>query len=128
MKRRQRGDTAGLYIAGVLILLLLLSLAGNAWFWHERDSLMQREATVTQLQADTKASAKACSDSVDSLAEQGRIRGAALAKALAAVAPKVAELQKEQFDVLKRKPDNPGDLCGSLQRFLQSEIKKERSQ
>ena len=38
--------TVALVVLGVL---LALSTAGNAYFWHERDGLLQREATVQQL-------------------------------------------------------------------------------
>lgn len=113
-------------VALLLGIPLLLSIAGNAYFWHERDSLIQREATVTQLQADTKAAASACTASVDSLSEKSENRGKRLESVMLAIAPRVAAEQRAALQALQARPDDPKDLCGSLSRFLTKSILEER--
>lgn len=124
--RKQQGNTAALVLLGILCFALLSSLAANAYFWHERDGLLQREATVKQLQADTKAAAQACSASVENLAQQGKVRDGRLAQALGRIAPEVRRSNEEALRALQSRPDNPGDLCGSLERFLRKSIAAER--
>jgi hypothetical protein len=124
--RRQNGNTAALVLLGILCFALLSSLALNAYFWNERDDLLQKEATVKQLQVDTKAAAQACSASVENLAKEGKARDGRLAVALAKIAPQVKLNQQEVLKALAARPDNPNDLCGSLQRFLSRSIKAER--
>jgi len=114
------------YVLAVLGVLLALSVGGNAWLFHERDKIMQKEATVSQLAADVKQQAGVCTASVDSLAEAGKTRDARLGAKLDAIAPAVAKLQKEQFAALSARPDNPQDLCGSLSRYWLQEIAKEK--
>lgn len=114
------------YALAILGVLLALSVAGNAFLFHERDKIMQKEATVSQLAADVKQQAAVCTASVDNLAEEGKKRDAHLGAKLDAIAPKVAELQKEQFAALSARPDNPHDLCGSLARYWSQEIAKEK--
>ena len=115
----------GLIVLGVL---LALSTAGNAWFWHERDGLLQREATVTQLQRDTKEAANTCTKSVEDLGKKGAERDRRLAQALERVAPQVAADQKAALAALTAKPDDPKDLCGSLERYLRAQIRADRGE
>ena len=113
------------YVLAVLGVLLALSTAGNAYFWHERDQLMTVKATTEQLQADTAKAAGACTASVQDLAKKGEERDKRLAAAISGVAPRVAALQQSSFDALAAIPDDPKDLCGSLARYFSVEIGKE---
>lgn len=116
--RAQRGDVN--VVAVVLVVmgtLLAVSVAGNAYFWHERDALVRKEATVTQLQADTKAAVQVCTASVDNLARQGKQRDKRIEDKLASIAPQVKLDQQEALKALGARPDDPKDLCGSLDRF-----------
>lgn len=115
--------TIGLIVLGVL---LALSTAGNAYFWHERDGLLQREATVTQLQRDTKEAANTCTRSVEDLGKKGAERDRRIAAALDRVAPQVAADQKAALAALAARPDDPKDLCGSLERYLRAQITADR--
>lgn len=115
--------TIGLIVLGVL---LALSTAGNAYFWHERDGLLQREATVTQLQRDTKEAANTCTRSVEDLGKKGAERDRRIASALDRVAPQVAADQKAALAALAARPDDPKDLCGSLERYLRAQITADR--
>ena len=117
--------TIGLIVLGVL---LALSASGNAYFWHERDGLLQREATVTQLQRDTKEAANTCTRSVEDLGKKGAERDRRLAQALERVAPQVAADQKAALAALTAKPDDPKDLCGSLERYLRAQIRADRGE
>lgn len=110
----------------VLGILLGLSVAGNAWQYHQHTKDAVAFGTTKQLAEDTKAAAGACSTSVDNLAKAGRTRQDAILAALAGVAPKVAELQKEALVAAQAKPDDPKDLCGSLQRYLKAQVRAER--
>jgi uncharacterized protein HemX len=114
---RQRGDTTGLVIFAVLVVMLLISIAGNAYFWHERDKLLQKEATVTQMKDDIAKSAQQCTASVDRLAKDGKARDKRIEGAMARIAPSIIADQKASFAALQAQPDNPKDLCGSLDRF-----------
>ncbi len=127
LRCRQRGDAAGA-AALVVLVLLGLSLAANAWLFKERDAIMQEKAATEQLRADTAAAAGACSSSVDRLAQEGRARDARLGAKLAAIAPRVARDQQAALDALRARPDDSKDLCGSLQRFLQRSIEAERKE
>lgn len=115
--------TVALVVLGVL---LALSSAGNAYFWHERDGLLQREATVQQLERDTRAAANRCTASVDDLAKKGAERDKRIQAAIASVAPRVQAEQRAAMEILASRPDDPKDLCGSLARLLRAEIKRER--
>jgi len=112
---------------GVLALLLALSTAGNAWLFHSRDKALAAEATAQQLNADTAVAAKTCSDSVDALAKDGKARSARLGKLLGAESARIVSLQHQALDAQRAKPDNPQDLCGSLERYLRAQIKAERA-
>lgn len=113
-------------LAAALAVMLAISAAGNAYLWSERDGLIRRDATVTQIAADTKASAASCSSSVDKLAKSGQDRDKRLEAALRGVAPQVrADLEASQR-ALQARPDDPKDLCGSLERYLRRSIKDEK--
>ena len=114
------------YLVAILGVLLALSTAGNAWQYHEHDKIITAEATAQQLNRDTANAAKTCSASVDNLAAAGTAREKRLIGAMANIAPTVAAGQKEALNALAAKPDNPNDLCGSLQRFLSAGIKAEK--
>ena len=110
----------------VLGVLLALSTAGNLYFWHERDGLLQREATVQQLARDTRNAANACTKSVEDLGKKGAERDRRIAAAIEAVAPKVRADQQAALQALASRPDNPQDLCGSLERYLRAQIQQDR--
>ncbi len=114
--------------AGVAVLTLMLagSLAANAWLFHERDKALAAEARTEQLERDTRAAAAACTASVDGLAKAGERRQRQLAAQLAQIAPTVAAYQAEAISSLRARPDDPKDLCGSLLRYWQGQIARER--
>jgi hypothetical protein len=109
----------------VLGVLLAASISGNAWLLHSRDGALQAEATAKQLNADTAQAAKACSDSVDHLAEDGKARSARLEKMIGAQSGRIQTLQRQALDAQRAKPDDPKDLCGSLERYLRAQIRAE---
>lgn len=111
----------------ILGLLLALSVAGNAWLFHARDKALAAEVTAEQLNADTAVAAKTCSDSVDNLAKDGKARSARLEKMLGAESARIVSLQRQALDAQRAKPDDPKDLCGSLERYLRAQIKAERT-
>lgn len=108
--------------------MLLASLALNGWQYKQHDQAVRLEAQARQLAEDTKGAAGACSASVDQLAKDGRDRQAELLRLLKGIAPAVAENQRQAIAALNANPDNPADICGSVLRYLQREIVKERSQ
>ena len=111
----------------ILGLLLAISVAGNAWQFHHGEVILEAKAATTQLAADTKAAADACSAGVDDLAKAGRTRGKALIEAMKQVAPTVQALQEAAIVAQRAKPDDPKDLCGSLERYLRTEVAAERA-
>lgn len=115
------------YLSAALGAMLSASVLLNAWQYHQHDQSVRLEAQARQFADDTKASAGACSASVDRLAKDGRDRQAELLRLLRGIAPAVAENQKAALAALNAKPDNPQDLCASLQRYLQVEIQLERA-
>lgn len=114
------------YALAILGILLALSAAGNAWQFKRGEAMLEAKATAEQLNRDTKAAASACSAGVDRLDKAGAARQKRLEDAMATVAPKVAILQEASLVALSARPDNAQDLCGSLTRYLQREIKTER--
>ncbi len=115
-----------LMIGGVLGLLLALSVAGNAWLFNSRDTALEGKAKAETAMAGYKSAAATCSASVDKLAKDGKDRQAELLKALATAAGWIKRLQQEAIAASRAKPDNPADLCGSLERYLKAQIKAER--
>ena len=113
-------------IYAVLGILLALSAAGNAYQYHQAGKLQVRIGTTKQLADDTKAAATACSAGVDRLETASTARQTALEKALKGIAPKVAALNAEALVASRAKPDDPKDLCGSLERYLKGQVKAER--
>lgn len=111
----------------LLGILLALSVAGNAWQYHEHDKAVAAVATATQLNADTAAAAQTCTNSVDTLAKDSRFRQGRIRADVAALAPQISALQTQGNQALQAKPDNPTDLCGSLERFWRARIIEERS-
>lgn len=112
----------------VLGVLLAASAAGNAWLFNSRDKALVAEATAQQLNADTAVAAKTCSDGVDNLATDSKARSIRLEKMLGAKAGSILTLQHQALAAQRARPDNPQDLCGSLERYLRSQIKAERPQ
>lgn len=110
----------------ILGILLALSAAGNAWQFKHGEGLVAKGAAVEQLATDTKAAAQACTQGVEDLAKASRTRAQALAELMKQVAPKVAQMQEASLLALQQRPDNPQDLCGSLERYLRAQIKAER--
>ncbi len=117
--------TPNAVLGWALLIALGLSLAGNVWLFHERDGLIAREATVKQLEADTRVVAQSCTKSVDDLAAAGKARQRDLLASLAAIAPTVSMYQAEAIGALQARPADPQDLCGSLLKFWQAEIRRE---
>ena len=114
-------------IYAVLGILLALSAAGNAYQYHQAGKLQVRIGTTKQLADDTKAAATACSAGVDRLETAGTNRQKALDAALRGIAPKVLALQEASLLAGRAQPDQPSDLCGSLTRYLQGQVKAERN-
>lgn len=110
----------------VLGILLACSVALNAWQENRHTEASVRFGTTSQLAADAKAAAGTCSASVDKLAQAGRAREKRLIGALERIAPEVKADQLAALQALKDRPDNPQDLCGSLERYLRGKIKAEK--
>lgn len=111
----------------ILGILLAISVAGNAWQYHEHTKDAVKFGATKQLADDTTAAAVACSTGVDNLAKAGRTRQTELMAALKGVAPQVAKLQADALEAGRAKPDDPKDLCGSLERYLKGRIKADRA-
>lgn len=120
--RRQSGIVLTGYVVLALVILLLLSIAGNAYFWHERDGLIQKEATVTQLERDTKANALACKGSVDELGTKTEHQKMDIIKALGGAAAGIKQHQEDSLAALAATPEDAANLCGSLLKFWQSRL------
>lgn len=110
----------------VLGILLAISVAGNAWLFNMHSNDMVKIGTTEQLAADTKAAAESCGKSVDKLATDTVRRTDNIARMLGAESGRILDLQHQALEAARARPDNPNDLCGSLHRFLQAEIKKGR--
>lgn len=110
-----------------LAIALAISLAGNAWLFHDRDKAIEARAAVGQLQADTKAAADACTQSVDKLASASRAQEKRLQEAIDGARGQVAWLQTEALKAGQARPDNPQDLCGSLERYLRGQLLQRRA-
>lgn len=110
----------------ILGILLAISVAGNGWQYHEAGKLQVKIGATEQLATDTKAAAEACTKGVDDLAKAGRVRGKALLEAMKGVAPKVASLEAAASVAARAKPDDPQNLCASLERYWKAQIKAER--
>lgn len=110
----------------ILGILLAISVAGNVWQYHEHTVDSIRLGTTKQLADDTKAAAQACTQGVLDLDKAGKARQRRLEDALAAVAPKVAQEQQAAIAALQARPDDPKDLCGSLERWWKARIAEEK--
>lgn len=108
----------------VVGVLFGLSTAGNAWQFHLLGEAKVEIGTTRQLAEDSKAAATACTVGVDNLEKAGRRRQADLLGAMTRIAPQVAEGQKKALETLNAKPDNPNDLCGSLERYWRQQLGK----
>lgn len=109
-----------------LVIALVVSLVGNAWLFHERDKSIERDARAEQLNTDTVAQAGACTASVEKLAKDGQLRSRRLDDALAGIAPTVRAEQIAALEAARARPDDPQNLCGSLERYLRGVISAER--
>ena len=114
------------YLVVILGVLLALSSAGNAWQYRQAGELQGKIGATEQLATDTKAAAQACSTGVDNLQKAAGTRQRDLLAALKGVQPQVAALEAAATVAARQKPDNPADLCGSLERYLKAQIKAER--
>lgn len=110
----------------VLAALLAVSVLANGWLFHQRDKAIAADARAEQLNKDTVAAAGACTASVDKLAKDGRARSQRLDKALEGIAPAVRAEQEAADKAQRARPDDPKNLCASLERYLQGQIKAER--
>lgn len=115
-------------ISAVLGVVLAISLAGNAGLGFLLQSAWKDAARFESEKNIAIGGAKACTDSIDNLASEGKKRQQAILRAIAASAGKVDQLRAESQTALAAKPDDPNDLCGSAMRYLQREIQRERSQ
>jgi len=111
-------------LPAILTLLLALSVAGNAWQYHEHDKAVAAVATAEQLGVDTKAAAQACGASVDALAADSKARSARIEQQLAGWSGRILELPGASLEALSARPANPADLCGSVTQYLQAQIRK----
>ena len=127
MRKYQRGITAWGVVLIVLVLALLASMAGNAYFWHERDGLLKEGARLEQMKADITSAATQCTASVDALAKDGKDRDRRIAAAMGKIAPQVIADQRASLDALKARPDDPKDLCGSLDRYRKKATEADRA-
>jgi len=114
-------------VGAILGVLLAISVAGNAWQYHEHDKLIEAKATALQLNEDTKGAAQACTASVKTLADDSRRRQGDLATKVGEISGAVGAMQKKANQALQAKPDNPADLCGSLERYWKARIVEERA-
>lgn len=114
----------GLLLVIGLGVAFSLSLAGNAYQYHEHGKDLVRIGTTEQLARDTRGAADACTVGVESLERAARRRQADLLGAMTRIAPAVAADQKAALAALNAPPDNPADLCGSLERYWREEIAK----
>lgn len=110
----------------VLLVALGISVALNLWQYHQHDTLVEKAATATQLSVNALDAGKQCNDSVETLARDSKAQGAQIALRLDKLAPLLSSYQKDAIKALSARPDNPQDLCGSLERFLKAKINAER--
>ena len=115
-----------IYATAILGVLLAISAAGNAWQFQHGEGLLEAKAAATQLNKDTTAAAAACTAGVDRIEKAGTTRQERLEAALRSIAPRVAKLNAEAIVASRAKPDDPRDLCGSLERYLRAQIKAGR--
>lgn len=112
---------------GIAGIALTVSVAANLGLGHlylaKRDELATQKAVTDQF----AASAKSCSAGVDGLKKESDERHKAVLAALLKNAAAVSDLQSRSNDALAAKPDDPSDLCGSLDRYLRGELEKERA-
>lgn len=115
-------------IIGVAVLsaLLVASAALNAWQYRHNEALNQEKAQAVAAAEQAQATGKACSDSVDNLAKDGKRRTQAVLAALQAESQRIKGLQHDALKVLQTQPANPKDLCASVELFLRDAIKAER--
>ena len=111
----------------LLGILLLISLAGNAFLFHSRDTALAEKSSLETSLAGWKGSAEACTASVDRLAKTGDARYAKILKKLEEDLPRIKGLQHEAIEAARARPTNPNDLCGSLLQELRTRIKQERA-
>lgn len=113
------------YAIAILGVLLALSTAGNAWQFHRHEATIEAKAATEQLARDTTAAAQACTKGVTDLEKAGRARQGALLDALVRAQPKVAALEAAASVAARAKPDDPQNLCASLERYWKAQIKAE---
>lgn len=107
----------------ILGILLAVSVALNGWQYREALQDATKYGATEQLATDTKAAASACSAGVDRMEKAGTGRQARLEAALKGIAPTVAKLNADAIVASRAKPDDPKDLCGSLERYLRAQVK-----
>lgn len=110
----------------ILGILLALSVAGNAWQYRQALEAATRYGTTKQLAEDTKAAAATCTKGVEDLDKAAKERDRRLQAALKAIQPALDNGQREVMAALKARPDDPKDLCGSLERYFRAQVKAER--
>lgn len=104
----------------ILGILLALSAAGNAYQYREHTIDSVKFGTTKQLADDIGVAAKACSDGVADLADDQKKRFAGYQAQLTAETGRIKGLQHDAINAIAARPDNPADLCGSLERYLRA--------
>lgn len=105
--------------------MLGLSLAANVWLFNSRDSALEDLASQKLVSTSYQAAAGTCSESVDKLAAFGKGQGKAILDKLDTEATRIKSLQQDAITAARAKPDDPKDLCGSIERYLKSQIREE---
>lgn len=112
--------------ASIIGMLLAISFAGNLWLFHGRDKARESAAQHQTAYEGALGAANLCSASVNDLAAASKARHAETLRRLSAQSGQVRGLEQAAIEALQARPSDPGDLCGSLAAFLQTEIAKER--
>src|SRR5688572_33000393 len=105
--------------------VLAVSLAGNAFMFHLYTGTLEEKGQAESAVAQWQATANTCTDSVDKLARDGEKRQKELLNRITTESSRIKGLQHDALTALSAKPENPQDLCGSLVKYLQGDIRNE---
>lgn len=98
-----------------LALVLLISLAGNAWLTNSRDDALTKVATLETDLRNARALEKQCSDSVDALEKEAKATKQANARAVAAAREESKGRQARGQETLSKGRSVPSDECASVE-------------
>lgn len=110
----------------IMGIVLAISLAGNGFLFWSRDNAIEEKAAAVTSATAWEASSTTCTNSVDQLAKDGDKRHKALLGAITSETQRIKGLQHEAIAAQRARPDNPQDLCGSLLRYWQDQVKREK--